>query len=324
MAVLAAIGIGVIYGLFVYIPSNTEIKSSTVIQLVSTFGFAAFFFRGQVKSVVTDLLGGYDVAELELRGPIQEKNESGFGSQDVIDSKGVVKQLEKLEKRNFDALILNISTPGGSPVPSDDIRRKLEEIDLPVYTYTTEMLASGGYMLGCGTDWIHARTDSLVGSIGVIGSQQKFHGLGDKLGVDLERFVGGEMKDTHRPLKEISEEERDYWQNVIDHSYENFTEIVAGSRELSVDEVKDTEARIFHAVEAHEKGLVDSIGPREVLHRKIGSDLGISDIKTKKYESGDYVLGGIGTLIQSVAYSFGKGLGSAVSFSEDKKLEHRV
>lgn len=321
---VAGLGIGALYGIFVYLPSNTDIGVGKLIQVVSTAGFAAFFFRKQIKNGVKELLGGYDVAELELRGPIQENAESGFGAPEVIDSKGVVKKLEKLEKKGYDALILNVSTPGGSPVPSDDIRRQLEETDLPVYTYTTEMLASGGYMLGCGTDWIHARTDSLVGSIGVIGSQKKFHGLGEKVGIDLERFVGGEMKDTHRPLKEISDEEREYWQNVIDHSYENFTEIVAESRELSVDDVKDTDARIFHAVEAKENGLVDSVGPKEVLLQKIGSDIGVSDVSVKKYETGDRVFGSVGAVFRSVAYSFGRGLGSALDLSSEKKIEHRV
>ena len=281
-----------------------------------------FLLRNRIKKTLKQLLRRDNIKEIKLRGPIKETKDSW--NETAISSSNVLEKLDSLKTGKYDALIININTPGGSPVPSDDIRRKLEELDLPVYTYTRSLCASGGYMIACGTEYIHARQDSMIGSIGVIGSQYKLTGLADKIGIEYERFVGGDHKDTHRPLKELDDEERSYWQSVIDQSYENFVEVVSDARDLPVEEVKNTEAEVFNSKDALEKGLVDSAGSREDLKQVIKDREGLSKLKIKQSNGGNISFNRVDALFSSFAYSLGKGLSSSLVKSKNKPVEYKM
>ncbi len=70
-------------------------------------------------------------------------------------------------------VVLDIESPGGSPVQSDLIasliRRRAEEHKVRVVAVIREVGASGGYWLACAADEIHANPMSIVGSIGADG-----------------------------------------------------------------------------------------------------------------------------------------------------------
>jgi ClpP class serine protease len=80
-------------------------------------------------------------------------------------------------------VVLDIDSPGGSPVQSDliatRIRRRAEKAGVPVHAVIQEMGASGGYWVACAADLIHANPMSVVGSIGVRGGG---FGLSDLIG----------------------------------------------------------------------------------------------------------------------------------------------
>ena len=70
-------------------------------------------------------------------------------------------------------LVLDIDSPGGSPVQSELIagliRRRAVTKRITVHAVIGEAGASGGYWLACAADQIHASAMSIVGSIGVVG-----------------------------------------------------------------------------------------------------------------------------------------------------------
>ena len=70
------------------------------------------------------------------------------------------------------AVAVVINSPGGSPVQSSLIFRRIrqlaEENDKQVYVFCEDVAASGGYYLALAGDEIYADPSSIVGSIGVI------------------------------------------------------------------------------------------------------------------------------------------------------------
>src|ERR1700758_3597195 len=68
------------------------------------------------------------------------------------------------------AVALLINSPGGSPVQSHLIFRRIrdlaEEKQVPVIAFVEDVAASGGYMLACAADEIVCDPSSMVGSIG--------------------------------------------------------------------------------------------------------------------------------------------------------------
>lgn len=293
-----------------------------ILQTTIIVGILIYLMRDTIINTIKEIVRGSNVAEIKLRGPIKETKDSF--AEDAISSSNVVKKLENLKEDKYEAVIININTPGGSPVPSDDIRRALERLNLPAFTYTRSLCASGGYMIACGTDHIHARQDSLIGSIGVIGSQYKLSGLAEKYGVDYERFVGGDHKDTHRPLKDLNDEERGYWQSVIDESYENFVSLVSDSRDVEKEVVKETQAEVMSPENALDKGLVDSVGSREDLKKEIKDFTGLETLYIKQSNGGSLSFNRVDAMFGNIAFSFGKGIASVFTKSQSKKIEYRI
>jgi ClpP class serine protease len=95
-------------------------------------------------------------------------------------------------------VILDIESPGGSPVQSDLIanliRRLADHQGVRVHAVIREVGASGGYWLACAADEIHASPMSIVGSIGVRGGGFGFPALLARLGIEYRRYIAGEHK----------------------------------------------------------------------------------------------------------------------------------
>ena len=266
--VLLGLGLAGVIGwvLFVEWPGSLAELLGVVLVLVAvaTGGRLAARLAGTA-------LPGYNVAEVTVDGPITRDGGGVLPSRPGgTTADDVVAQIEQAdEDRGADALLVKLNTPGGEVVPSDDIRRAVAAFDGPTVAYATDVCASGGYWIASGCDEIWARDASIVGSIGVLGSLVTAEGLARRLGLSYERFAAGEFKDAGTPLREITDEERDYLQGLIDGYYEQFVDRVTEGRELEPGDVRDTEARVYLGSEALELGLVDALGAREQVEDRL-------------------------------------------------------
>ncbi|GAB7095005.1 hypothetical protein JCM30237_21580 [Halolamina litorea] len=257
----------------------------------------------------------YNVAEVGVEGPITR---DGGGSRPIptgpvgATADEIADQIDAADDDPaVDALLVKLNTPGGEIVPSEDIRNAAADFDGPTVAYATDVCASGGYWIAAGCDEIWAREPSLVGSIGVIGSRPNLAGLADRLGVSYEQFTAGEYKDAGTPLKEIEEHERQYLQDMIDESYDQFVERVAEGRGLAEEAIRDTEARVYHGEAALELGLVDEIGTREDVTDRVEERLG-EEVSVREFSPHRGPLARVGMGARSLAYAFGAGLASRV------------
>jgi serine protease SohB len=100
--------------------------------------------------------------------------------------------------RRARAVALVINSPGGSPVQSHLIYRRIRalaaEHERPVIAFAEDVAASGGYMIACAADEIICDPSSIVGSIGVVGGSFGFAKLMDKLGIERRLYTSGENK----------------------------------------------------------------------------------------------------------------------------------
>ncbi|MFB6129382.1 MAG: signal peptide peptidase SppA [Salinigranum sp.] len=305
---VAALGAAAAVGLLVVYPTDL----TDLFGVLAALAFVPLAFRVG-GSLASSVLPDYNVAEVAVEGPITRSAGGGLVSGPVgIDADDVVEQIERADAdRSVDALLVKLNTPGGEIVPSADIRLAAERFDGPTVAYTTDVCASGGYDIASGCDELWARSGSVVGSIGVIGSRVNVSDLADRLGVSYEQFTAGEYKDAGVPLKDLSDDEREYLQGIVDDYYEDFVETVAEGRDLDPDAVRDTEARIYLGDEAAEIGLVDEIGDREAVEARLEERLG-TGVAVEEFEPSmglrERLRGGTAT----AAYAFGAGVASAV------------
>jgi protease-4 len=257
----------------------------------------------------------YNVAQVAVEGPITRDGSTPGpipGGALGATADDVVEQVERADEDDaVDALLVKLDTPGGQVVPSDDIRRAVADFDGPTVAYATDVCASGGYWIASGCDELWARRGSIVGSIGVIGSRVNVSELAEDLGVSYERLAAGKYKDAGMPLKELSEDEREYLQGIIDGFYDDFVERVAEGRGMDPDAVRDTEARVYLGDEADDLGLVDSIGTRDDVEDHVESLLD-AEVSVREFEPEKGLAARLRGGATAVAYAAGAGVAGAV------------
>ncbi|MDY6819270.1 MAG: signal peptide peptidase SppA [Halobacteriales archaeon] len=317
LVVTAAVG----WILFVRIPGDLADLLGVVLVLLTVIGGFRLMNR-----LLETLLPRYNVAEVAVEGPITRNGSGGPlpARPGGTAADAIVEQIERAdEDRHAKGLVVRLNTPGGEVVPSDDIRRAVEAFDGPTVAYTTDRCASGGYWIASGCDQLVARDASLVGSIGVLGSRVTAHELLDRVGLSYEQLTAGEYKDAGVPLKELSDQDRQYLQGLIDGFYETFIDRVTDGRELEEAAVRDTEARVYLGEEAAEIGLVDALGDQDDATAYLADELGIESATVEEFEPSRPLRDRLQSGVAGVAYAFGAGIAGVVDDGQQFRFELR-
>jgi len=172
-------------------------------------------------------------------------------------------------------IILNINSPGGSPVQSayvyDEIRRlKAEHPQLPIYSVVGDMCASGGYYIAAASDKIFVNHASIIGSIGVIMNGFGFTNVLDKLGVERRLLTAGEHKAMLDPFSPVNQQESKHMQSLLDQVHQQF---IAAVREGRGKRLKEAEAPgmfsglIWTGTDGVRLGLADDFGSVDSVAR---------------------------------------------------------
>lgn len=96
-----------------------------------------------------------------------------------------------------------------------------------------DVTASGGYYLACASDKIIAQPTTITGSIGTIFQTVSFAGTMEKLGIKSQTIKSGKLKSIGSPLHDMNEDERLVLQQIIDHFYNSFLDVVLEGRPRS-------------------------------------------------------------------------------------------
>ncbi|MDQ3194278.1 MAG: signal peptide peptidase SppA [Bacteroidota bacterium] len=198
----------------------------------------------------------------------------------IISSESIVRQFKKYsEDKKIKAIILKVNTPGGGVAASQEmyeIIKHTRDQGKPVIVSISSLGASGGYYAACGGSIIVADAGSLVGSIGVIINLMNFQQLADKIGVSQTIIKSGELKDAGNPLRDVNEKDREYFQDIVDDSYDQFLDVVSMERKMDMEKLKEyATGRVFTGRQAKEIGLIDSLGTFEDALRIAGRMAGI-------------------------------------------------
>jgi signal peptide peptidase SppA len=187
------------------------------------------------------------------------------------------------------AVALSINSPGGSPVQSALIFRRIrqlaEEKGLPVLAFAEDVAASGGYWLALAGDEIFAEDASILGSIGVVSAGFGFSDLLRRLGVSRRLYTSGESKALLDPF--LAEDPRgvarlEALQQDIHDGFKDIVRQRRGARLKGEDAVLFT-GDIFTGRGALAHGLIDGIGDlRGTLRARFGTDVRLRLIEEKR------------------------------------------
>jgi len=203
------------------------------------------------------------------------------------------------------AILLEINSPGGYIVATEEISRAVEACDKPVVAWIREEGASGAYWVASSADLIVAEPASITGSIGVTASYLQYAGLLEKYGITYERLVTGKYKDMGSPYKELSSSERTMLQSKINVLNEQFIGHVSRARGMSESNVRAlATGEIFLGSEALENGLVDQLGDKQAAFEAAKELSGAEDASLDDASYNGFLEG----FLSTSAYWFGRGI----------------
>ena len=210
----------------------------------------------------------------------------------------VADQLDSLKTDQVDGVVLLVNTPGGtitgSKAIADAITRYRERTGKPVLVHVEGSSTSGGVYSTATANEIIADHGSMIGSIGVIlgplprykdvvatGSTLLQQGITTTGGISQEYITAGSGKDLNNPYRDLTEQERQRLQAMVDDDYEIFVAEVAAGRKLDPQSIRnELGAGIFSARQAVNVGLADAVMGRDEFFRHAATAAGLDPDKT--------------------------------------------
>ncbi len=161
------------------------------------------------------------------------------------------------------AIVFRIDSGGGSALSSEIIWHAVAEAKAvkPVIVSMGNVAASGGYYIACGATKIYALSNTLTGSIGVVGGKLAIDGALAKIGIEAFPIGRGKRALMWSSLGSWNEAEKAAVQTMMEDTYKVFVQRVADSRGQSFDQIHAiAQGRVWTGAAAKERGLVDAIG----------------------------------------------------------------
>jgi len=189
----------------------------------------------------------------------------GEGDDQSIGSVTLSESLRKARLApDVQAVVLRISSPGGSALASDIIWREtqlLQEAGKTLVVSMGDYAASGGYYIAAGADRIFANPTTITGSIGVFGMLPYADELlKDKMGLGFDDVRTHSHAGIGLDAK-LDAVQMEAMNAAITSIYNDFVNIVGDGRGMSFEEVDAiARGRVWTGSDAVEVGLVDELG----------------------------------------------------------------
>ncbi len=167
--------------------------------------------------------------------------------------------------RDAPAVAFSINSPGGSPVQSRLIYKRIRDLadekNKTVIVFVEDVAASGGYMIALAGDEIIADPSSIVGSIGVVSASFGFVDAMKKVGVERRVYTAGRNKSVLDPFRPEKKEDVARLKDLQLDIHQTFIDLVRTRRGARLVEDPDLFSGLFWTgSRGVDLGLVDGLG----------------------------------------------------------------
>jgi len=227
------------------------------------------------------LADGKHTALIKLRGTIEA---TGDASAEKIN--GALQSA--FEDKGTAGIILQINSPGGSPVQSgivyDEIRRlRGKHPEIPLYVVVDDLCASGGYYIASAADKIFVDKASIVGSIGVLMDGFGFTGTMEKFGVERRLLTAGANKGFLDPFSPQDEKQKEHARVLLGEIHKQFIEVVRQGRGKRLKETSEMfSGLMWTGSQSIQMGLADDFGTVDSVARDLIKAESILDYSVKE------------------------------------------
>jgi protease-4 len=238
------------------------------------------------------------------------------------------------------AVVVRITSPGGTITASDNLHKRLNDLRngkpkirypgkaKPIVVSMGSVAASGGYYIAMirsedkkdRPTVVLAEPATVTGSIGVYASFPNIKGLAEDYKVKMNVIKAGDIKTSGSPFRDMTPEEQQVWQHMVDDAYLRFLGVITQARGLSKEKlqedvvIKETvpiragkerekhlhytryraDGGIFMAEQAVKYGLIDRIGYLPDAVQEAAKQAGLAeDYKAVTYDRPRTFLGSL-------------------------------
>ena len=221
-------------------------------------------------------------AVIKIHGTIITGGGSSILGDSYVSSKFITQKLNEIKNdKTYKAVILDVNSPGGSPVASKEISDMLIELknnNITIYSYVRDLAASGGYWVIAPSTKIYSNELSLIGSFGVTSTGFGFENFIKDYNITYRRYIAGEYKDFLSPFREPTKEEENITKNILNFMHQKFIEHISDNRNISYDKVLEiATGEIFTSKSSKNIGLIDEVSSYnkmlDDLNREVGETI---------------------------------------------------
>jgi protease-4 len=185
----------------------------------------------------------------------------------IADSREIIEQIDELnDDDGIRAVVLRINSPGGGVAASQEIYRSVRKLQTKkkVIVSMGSVAASGGYLIAAAADRIVANPGTVTGSISAVMHFADVQELMKKVGVRSSVIKSGKFKDIGSPVRDMTAEEKQLIQEIVDDIYDQFVRTIAEDRKIPLEKMLSlADGRIFSGRQALHLKLVDELGSLE-------------------------------------------------------------
>lgn len=243
------------------------------IAIVAILAITLMFTVASCNSMVSDLFDPFDSLYEEEGVPSSHGSAIALINIDgAIDYDGSASSPEGLsgllasaeEDDSIEGVILRVNSGGGSATAGEEMARYVRDFSKPIVVSSAAINASAAYEISSQADYIFTAKTTSIGAIGVLMQVTDLSGLYDKLGISVDSITSSESKDSSSGVRPLTEEERQWYQRMVDQIDAEFVSVVAEGREMPLEEVRKlANGMPYTGIDAVTNGLADEIGSLE-------------------------------------------------------------
>lgn len=166
-----------------------------------------------------------------------------------------------LDDDDVQQIVFDVDSPGGEAAGCFELAREImaSRRVKPSLAMVDSTAASGGIALCACATTVYAIPSARVGSIGVYRMHVSYEGAHKAAGIKVTFASAGAHKVDGNPYQDLPQTVLDEWRESAGKTWDDFITLIADARDLSEDEVRATQARIYRADEALAKGLINAV-----------------------------------------------------------------
>lgn len=166
-----------------------------------------------------------------------------------------------LDDDDVETIVFDVDSPGGEAAGCFELAREImaSRRVKPSLAMVDSVAASGGMALAAPATAVYAIPSARVGSIGVYKMHVSYEDNLKQAGIKVTFASAGDHKVDGNPYQDLPQAVLDEWRESAGKTWDDFISLVAEARDLSEDDVRATQARVYRADEALAKGLINAV-----------------------------------------------------------------